>query len=167
MTEGMERGLRKRIAELSSLLDIQSMLLRRSLLTGDLLRWKLLDAGLAIDHPPDCRHPKTGAEPPGAELVILTREQEEEIEEMIIKVPAVCEMEPGDFERHLEFRHPGVVGEDAHSAAHRMRCEHLHKPTQAQREEAQRADIRGTGIEPSTKEVLFISGQDEWGSTND
>ena len=125
-------SLRARNQELAALLAVQATLLQREMITADLLRWKLLDAGLPIDCPPEIRHPRTGALPPGAELVVQEREEaemeqdrkdrerKEQRQKMeIIKVPAVSEMEPGAFERHIELRHRVTMDEERHAIQHR------------------------------------------------
>jgi hypothetical protein len=147
------------------LFEVQAMLLRRSMLTSDLLRWKMLKAGLTVDRPPDICDPETGAEPPDLETVIRQREEEEMDEDEIVKVPAVTDMEEGDFQRHLELRHPGVTSEARHTVKHAagLSPDHIHKPDAIHRRAALQNDIRLGTIEPSTKETMYVSGYDEWG----
>jgi hypothetical protein len=149
--------------ELKRLIEIQGTLLRRALISADHLRWQMLDAGLPIDRPPECVNPRTGAKPPGAELVTLTRE-EQEMKEELVHVPAVRDMQPGDFQRHLELRHSDVTDEEGHSAEHYAdgaQLDHVHKPDAWQKAQAARADIRfrHPSIDPIESETLFL-GED-------
>ena len=89
--------------------------------------------------------------------------------EEIISVPAFNDMDTETQQKHCELRHQVNMSEARHTVQHAagLAPEHRHNPDAAHRRAARQNDIRGSGIEPRTKEVLFISGQDEWGSTND
>jgi hypothetical protein len=137
---------RESYEQLKRLLALQGGMLSNAYLTADLLRWKMLDAGLTIDRPPEIAHPVTGAIPPGAELVIRDREQEERDmeDEEIIKVPAFSEMDADTQRQHCELRHHVAMNEARHTVQHDAGLcpEHEHKPTKAQARMALAADIR-------------------------
>ena len=58
-------------------METQATLLRRAMLTADLLRWMLIDHGImGFDHMPDIPNPRTGELPPGDELVVEEPEPE-------------------------------------------------------------------------------------------
>jgi hypothetical protein len=161
MTEEDEGEPRRQSYEqLKRLLAIQATLLQRAELTADLLRWKCLDAGIAIDHTPGIAHPVTGAIPPGAELVIRDREQEERDmeDDEIIKVPDPSDMAAGDFLRHCLLRHHVAMDKERHDLQHTagLAPEHAHKPGAWARAQAARADIRfgHPSIEPVESETI-------------
>lgn len=140
------------------LIEVQATLLRREMLTAELLRWMVIDLGGHPDHPPAIKNPRTGAEPPVFTLEDVIMDEE------IVRVPAVREMLPGDFQRHLAMRHDGAKDEESHSAEHYhsgRQIDHTHKPDAWQRAQAARADIRFShpDINPTGSTTEFL-GED-------
>jgi hypothetical protein len=96
------------------------------------------------------------------------RKDEEMEDDEIIKVPAVSDMAEGDFRKHCELRHRVNMNEARHTVQHAagLSPDHIHKPDAMHRRMARAADIRTGTIEPSTKETMYLTGQDEWGDVN-
>lgn len=93
-------------SQLLRLLDVQATLLRRALITADLLRWKLIDSGYPLeklDHPPEFKSPD-GREPPEKPLPRGTRMTGFTPPQPFSVVP-VAEMTDAAFALHCRYRH--------------------------------------------------------------
>jgi hypothetical protein len=140
---------------LARLQGITATLYRRAQITSELLRAKIVELGGTPDHPPDPAYTtKRNA--------AMARKAEREArlngldrkEQRMMTVPAVSEMQEGDFSKHLAARHPGVTSQARHTVQHSiagMVTDHWHLPDAAQRRAAARADIRygAPDVEPS------------------
>jgi hypothetical protein len=90
------------------LIEVQATLLRRALLTGDYLRWKLIDSGYPlehIDHMPEINNPWTHAEPPEKPPRCGIRMEPNDPHAPLRVVP-VEEMDDNAFALHCRFRRP-------------------------------------------------------------
>jgi hypothetical protein len=98
-------------SQLLRLLDTQATLLRRALITADLLRWKLIDSGYPLeklDHPPEFKSPD-GREPPEKPLPRGTRMTGFTPPQPFLVVP-VTEMTDETFALHVRYRHGDRTG---------------------------------------------------------
>jgi hypothetical protein len=144
----------------------QALLLRRAMISADILRGMVAQLGGDPGRPPDDIVPRGEAERKlarEARLNGLDRRREEEM----ITVPAADDMNDETMRLHLEKRHRGVTSRARHTVQHAaglVSFDHEHLRTRA---EIRRADIRYGGIEPSHEETLFISGYDGMGATDE
>jgi hypothetical protein len=89
------------------LIEVQATLLRRALLTGDMLRWKLINSGYPldqIDHMPDIDDPATGKCPPSPKVATGIRIDPADPPQLL-RVVAAAEMDDEAFRKHCWFRH--------------------------------------------------------------
>lgn len=159
---------------LARLQEITATLYRRAQITSELLRVMVIDLGGTPDHPPDPAYlnKRNAAMVRKAERearlngLDLRKEEEEEMAEEMIAVPAVEDLlKAGDFEKHLKLRHPRVKNEPRHTVQHDagVVTDHWHLPDARQRQSAARADIRygAPDIDPHAEETMVIGEDDE------
>lgn len=98
------------------LLEIQAMLLQRSMKTADILRQRLINAKLPVDHPPDSLVERIPAAPdpelpelPDAEPELPRLPDIDPGDTRTVVAPA-SEMTPREFTAHRHRRHRDVVG---------------------------------------------------------